>query len=175
METIPKTNLEPKIVFDFYQLVSTGTITSLHKRNPGKIISKRIDRAGYYSVRLSNGGNTKTFLFHRLIAETFIPNPENKPYINHINGNKLDCSISNLQWCTHEENILHAYAIGLCKIPKCYCKRVVDLDTGEIFRSVMQAAKARGLAYSSCKNSLRGRRKNRTRLMLMENLDGIDN
>jgi HNH endonuclease len=167
--------VELVIIFGLYIIDEDGIIISLHKRNPGKIISKRIDRAGYYSVRLSNEGKSRTFFLHRLMAVAFIPNPENKPYVNHINGNKLDCSISNLQWCTHEENIQHAYAIGLCNVPACHCKRVVDLDTGEIFRSVMQAAKAKGLAYSSCKNSLRGRRKNRTRLILLENIKGIDN
>lgn len=50
---------------------------------------------------------------HRVLMETFVPNPENKPFINHIDGNKLNNSLSNLEWCTHRENCDHALRTGL--------------------------------------------------------------
>jgi len=155
-----------KLIDGLYTIKDTGEITSLHKRNPGKVISKRVDRAGYYTVRLSQAGVTKTYLLHRLLALNFIPNPENKPFVNHINGDKLDYRLCNLEWSTESENMQHAFATGLCKAPILNCKKVSDVATGKIFDSVMQAAKEKGIAYSTCKNYLRGRRKNKTCLRL---------
>lgn len=86
----------------------------------GQIIGKRgspmkghIDHCGYREVVLSENGKSKNYLVHRLIATTFIPNPDNLPQINHKDGNKLNCSVDNLEWCTRSENLLHAYANGL--------------------------------------------------------------
>ena len=59
--------------------------------------------------------NGKNMQFHRIVANTFIPNPLNKPCINHIDGNKNNNNISNLEWCTHSENTIHAYKTGLEK------------------------------------------------------------
>ena len=74
-----------------------------------------VGRNGYPTVTL--GGNNKTI--HRIIATAFIPNPENKPQVNHINGIKTDNHISNLEWATSSENLKHAYNTGL---KKCYYK-----------------------------------------------------
>lgn len=98
-----------------YRINNLGTIISYHNRNYGKVISYRIDRANYLTVRLSKCGATSTKYIHRLMAETFIPNPQGKCCVNHINGNQCDNHITNLEWVTHSENMKHAYSIGLCK------------------------------------------------------------
>ena len=80
----------------------------------------------YKSARLWNGSKGVNVRVHRLLAMAFIPNPENKPHINHINGIKSDNSLDNLEWCTHQENMLHAYSIGLNRVSE-YQKKQTSL------------------------------------------------
>ena len=68
---------------------------------------------GYLYSTLTRNGVKTNVLVHRVLAEAFIPNPENKKYVNHIDGNKTNNALSNLEWCTSRENCLHAYATGL--------------------------------------------------------------
>lgn len=81
-------------------------------------IMKPIKRGtGYLVMSLSKNGEREYVLVHRLVAEAFIPNPENKPQVNHLDGNKANNSVFNLEWCTQKENNIHAYAINLKKGP----------------------------------------------------------
>lgn len=80
---------------------------------PGKERKLSEHGTGYYTVRLAKNGVVKTHRAHRLIAETFIPNPLNKPFVNHKNGNKRDNRKVNLEWSTEKENIEHAILHGL--------------------------------------------------------------
>ena len=85
----------------------------------GKPIKQQIHKNGYYVYAMrpeGRKGACKCVKIHRLIAEAFIPNPENKPFVNHIDGNKLNNNITNLEWCTNQENTIHAYKHGLIKI-----------------------------------------------------------
>lgn len=70
----------------------------------GREMKPRIDKDGYYQLGLYKDGKQKFLRIHRLIALTFIPNPENKPQIGHINGNRLDNRLENLKWATISEN-----------------------------------------------------------------------
>lgn len=81
----------------------------------GKAMVGHIDRCGYREVLLSENGKTKNCLVHRLIAETFIPNPFNLPFVNHKDGNKRNNRVENLEWCNRSENTQHAYNTGLQK------------------------------------------------------------
>lgn len=99
--------------FKGYFITESGQIFS-NKRGKLKQLKYRVDTSNYFRIQLINDDNKKkTVLVHRLIAKTFIPNPENKPEVNHINGNKLDNTLSNLEWVTREENMQHSFDNGL--------------------------------------------------------------
>lgn len=101
-----------------YQISNLGRIRNLYLRYgqgykyisyKPKILKGSIFNNGYLMVSLKR----KKCLVHRLVAETFIPNPKNKPFVNHIDGNKLNNNVDNLEWCTFKENIQHAFKTGL--------------------------------------------------------------
>lgn len=81
---------------------------------PEKILTPRINKGGYYKVHLRTGGQ-KHPTVHRLVCLSFISNPENKPTVNHKDGNKLNNNVDNLEWNTYSENTQHAYDNGLSK------------------------------------------------------------
>jgi hypothetical protein len=96
--------------FNLYECSNTGFIRN---KNTKKILKFFRQNSGYYQVDLHKDGYRKRFLVHRLIAITWISNPNNYKYINHIDGNKINNNISNLEWCTNSENIKHARKTGL--------------------------------------------------------------
>lgn len=88
-----------------YFVSPSGNIYNRH----GDLMVGAVDNCGYRHTIL----NRKNRNVHRVIAETFIPNPNNLPCVNHKDGNKLNNSVDNLEWCTHSENTIHAYQLGL--------------------------------------------------------------
>ena len=97
--------------FEEYLINKEGKVYSTKNK---KMLSLR-DRHGYLAVTFSKNNKRYDFFLHRLLALTFIPNPNNKLYINHIDGNKHNNSLDNLEWCTGSENVQHAYDIGLAQ------------------------------------------------------------
>lgn len=104
----------------FYEASNLGRIKTIPhkvKRGNTSIMCKEnithgsLNVHGYMQITLSKNGNNTKFIFHRLIAKTFIPNPENKRTINHINGIKTDNRIENLEWATDSENNLHSFKV----------------------------------------------------------------
>lgn len=98
--------------FPNYKIDEFGNI---YMKN-GKIKSVNINNMGYKVVSLSNNGNRKYFLVHRLVAISFILNPDNLPIVNHIDTNTLNNHIDNLEWCTHKQNMEHASMHNLMNI-----------------------------------------------------------
>lgn len=105
-----------------YRVSNTGLIESLPKvwvsgkgrvlSHSGKLLSQQMCRQGYLSVKLKGGVRYKT---HRLVAMSFIPNPNNKQEVNHKDGNKSNNNVSNLEWVTPSENVIHSLSTGLKK------------------------------------------------------------
>lgn len=103
--------LEFKKIYDGYVACNDGTIWS-NKSN--RELKCRDDKNGYYRFNIIFKGNHTTLMMHQVICKAFKENPDNKPQINHVDGNKKNNHIDNLEWCTCKENIRHAYDSGLC-------------------------------------------------------------
>lgn len=93
-----------------YEITKSGLIRHIKQK---KIKSVYLNDAGYKMVSINRNGKSRPERVHRLLMETFVDNPDCKPHVNHKNGNKLDNSFSNLEWCTNVENNNHALALKL--------------------------------------------------------------
>lgn len=102
-----------------FQISNFGNLRH-NTRGEWKLRKNTNKKGSYFNVILVDGLNKKSEKIHRLVAKAFIPNPENKPMVNHINGNKQDNRVENLEWVTSKENCKHAKETGLWKYNKPY-------------------------------------------------------
>ena len=164
-----------------YQVSTLGRVKSLEKNGKKcKILKSNLNNNGYTHVILSKLNKRKTILIHRIVALAFIPNTDNKPQINHINGIKNDNRILNLEWSTAAENTKHAFNTGLRKIPmssdlqkqrarEIRSKKLIDSVTGVIYPSIRSAYKNYFTSESYLAQMLRGEFPNKTNLQYLNN------
>jgi len=142
--------------YEDYLISDDGRVFSKKRQ----IYLKDADRGtGYRFVSLYKNGNVKKFLIHRLMALAFLPNPKNKPAVNHKNGIKTDNRLENLEWSTNAQNIQHAWRSGLNEttreaVKEAQSKKVICVETGQIFNSAREASGFLGLNDKAVSNSI---------------------
>lgn len=140
--------------FPNYSIDKMGNVYNLAH----KMIKPSVSNNGYLRVSLNNEKvKHKRFFVHRLVAEAFIPNPDNKSQVNHIDYNRSNNSVSNLEWCTPLENLQHSKIIE--KATEAKKRKVVCITTGEVFDSFKEVSKKLGLSHSNLVACCKGKRK----------------
>lgn len=154
-----------------YEVSSLGNVASLNYRCTGRrqLLRQGIATVGYPVVLLSFGEKAKMAYVHRLVADTFIPNPDEKPQVNHLDGNKRNNAVSNLEWCSGQENMKHAARTGLVDMGKAWkvsvrksSKAVLQVDSsGKViasFPSLSAAGRAVSAGHSTILSCAKGER-----------------
>lgn len=106
-------NEEWKDISGYEGLYKVSNLGNVYSFKTNKILKTPIGKRGYPNLNLLKNGKQKLYVVHRLVAKAFIPNPDNKPEVNHIDGNKTNNCVDNLEWVTSRENTLHARKTGL--------------------------------------------------------------
>ena len=163
-----------------YQVSNIGRVRSVDRYvnhigckviRKGKILRPATDTSGYHGVILSKNNIAKRYKVSRLVASAFIPNPQNKEQVNHIDGNKLNNNVVNLEWCTASENIEHAYKNGLLIIPsgsndkRSIRVNQIDKNTGAIiatYAGLREAERITGIRHGNIWCCCQGRYKHKT-------------
>lgn len=148
--------------FDNYSVSDTGLVRN---DTTGRVLTVFNGSTGYKIVHLRKGGKMKNFKLHRLIASAFISNPQNLKCVNHINGNKQDNRIENLEWCTHSQNNAHSYRTlgrssynAIKAMTEAKFKPVLCVETNRAYKSVKNAAEETGALRGNISLCLTGKR-----------------
>lgn len=124
----------------------------------GRCLRSYFDKDGYKYVLIRHNGKRKKYLIHRLVAQLYLPNPHNLPQVNHIDGDKGNSHISNLEWITSGNNQLHSrYVLG--NITGFADTPVQCVETGKIYRSTREAWRDTDAGYSHISECASGKRK----------------
>jgi len=132
--------------FYSYQVSNHGQVRN---SKTGRLLKPQLNEKGYLRVALRIDGKTKWYRVSRLVADLFIPNPDNLPEVNHKDENKLNNQADNLEWC--DRNYNSTYSMG---------KKIKCLETGEIYCSLRDASRKLGIPISTISYTLDGRLKN---------------
>lgn len=152
----------------YYKISSYGRIKSLNRivRNQnnsyirnGKILALNKNKNNYYSVCLSKLGTKNQVYIHRLVAETFLKNPNNYKYVNHIDFNSYNNNIDNLEWCTQDYNVNYSYNSGRMFSPPPQIQKQIIRNDGIKYSSLQKAAEDINVNPSMICNQLKGRQK----------------
>lgn len=160
--------------FDRYLITQDGTVYSCvagrgkkarNSGQPQRVIKLIQDTTGYLVVCLTNGTIKRNRAIHRLLAQAWIPNPNNLPHVNHIDGNKLNNALDNLEWVSVLGNTTHAIDMGMTdpKTRHPAMAEIAQLDsTGReirVFMSLHDASRETGIAWQNISKVCRGLRK----------------
>ena len=144
--------------FEKYEVSNLGKVRNIKS---GRIIKPFLNNSGYLLHCLCENNKKKNLLLHRIIATAFIDNPEEKPCVNHIDENKTNNDLSNLEWCTVRENIIHGTRIK--RSSEKHFKKVIQLDLNDNvlneFESMKQAGQETGIDASSIGKCCNGKLK----------------
>lgn len=146
-----------------YSIDTNGNIWSYHTvYNKKEKRNLKLHIRNYITVSLRKNGKDKRYKVHRLVAEHFIPNPDNLPQVNHKDGNKHNNNINNLEWVSQSDNMKHAYENGLqfSSKPNCKCVSQYDLNNNLIatFESIGDAHIATDICKQSISMCINGKR-----------------
>ena len=144
--------------FDNYEVSNLGKIRNIKSR---RVLKPQLRRDGYLMHGLWKNNKKKHLLLHRIVATAFIDNPEEKPQVNHIDENKLNNNLSNLEWCTARENIVHGTRTKR-SAEKC-SQKVIQLDLNDnvlnVFKSMVQAGRETGIPTGNISRCCNGKLK----------------
>ena len=154
-----------------YQVSNLGRVKSLICRGlkRDKVLKAGVDTQGYLLVNLYKSGKPKSKSIHRLVASAFIPNTLIKHQVNHLDANKKNNCINNLEWTTPSENIKHAIEMGLMihqrkKTVEAHSIPVIDTETQIIYQSIKVASKTASISPQQLSRMLNGVHPNKTSL-----------
>lgn len=139
--------------YENYEVTTTGEVINT---KTGKVLKGQKDKDGYLKVQLCKNGKVKIFLIHRLVAQAFIPNPDNLPCVNHKDENKTNNTVENLEWCTHKYNINYGTAIE--RISKTVLQLEKDGSLVRVWSSAMEVQKQLHFNQSYISKCCRGKR-----------------
>lgn len=145
---------------DLYMVSNYGRIYSIPNDNKvGGILKHHVDnKSGYHFIILSKNHKKFNTSVHRLVAIAFIPNPDNKPTVNHIDGNKDNNNVDNLEWATYKEQLMHSFRIGIrcrqCNVER-KCVLIYPNNKFIKFETIDSLNKFLGKSRSFCANKIR--------------------
>ena len=144
--------------FEKYEVSNLGKVRNIKS---GRMLKPHLNHNGYLKHHLYRHDKQKELFLHRILAIAFIDNPGKKPQVNHIDENKLNNDLSNLEWCTGRENLVHGTRTK--RVAEKLSKKVIQLDLNDSvlneFESMVQAEQETGVSRRNISSCCNGKRK----------------